>query len=67
MTALHRRTHPVDVYDEHGNMCFGCKAVGFGFTYPWGQDVFHDTTIKETLDDMHKRAAENGITVEKVS
>jgi hypothetical protein len=54
--ALHQQTHP-----EYVEGCFGCKAIGTAFQYTGSQENFHNSTIRERVADMKKRAKENGL------
>ena len=53
--------------------CFGCKARhwrqnpgSLGVAYRGGRDFFHDTTIKESVDENLRLAKANGREVEPV-
>jgi hypothetical protein len=52
--------------------CFGCKSRnwrrsgGLAVTYPYGQDAFHNTTVREQIQETLDGAAKNGTKLEYV-
>ena len=54
--------------------CFGCRARywrfnpgSLGVSYRQGRDFFHDTTLKESVDENVRLAKANGIDIEPVA
>ena len=51
--------------------CFGCKSRswrkhGLAVAYPYGKDAFHNTTIREQVQETLDGAAANGTKLEYV-
>lgn len=60
------RVFTFDVIPRRGAVCFGCHAKGIRFGFQQGQQMFHDSTIKEQEREIIDSAKRDGRNIEYV-
>lgn len=60
------RVFTFDVVPRRGAVCFGCHVKGIRFGFQQGQQMFHDSTIKEQEREIIDSAKRDGRNIEYV-